>query len=525
MGSMRFLALLFILLMPAGVGAATVDTASVTAALPSVIERLQERKAVDAAMAADLQRLYRDLGNEPLWHLSPAGEPRAKIAVAALHAAGNADPILDAASSESPEAIAERDVVLSAELLAHATRVRSGRVGPSRRGADWTIPAERFDAVASLEEAIRADTLVDFLKSLPPPHRDYRALEDSWRSYRAIVERGGWPLVPEPGTLQADSNDPRLAVLRTRLEIEGDLRSGESLPTGIRRFQERHGLEPDGRIGKRTLAELNVPAEKRLAQIALNLERWRWMPRHLGDDHVFVNVAAATLTLVRKGVADRPIRVIVGDEDHQTPSLAARISAITLNPPWRVPPSIASREMLPKLRRNPGYLAANNFVILNRPDDPTGARVDWQSIPDGRFPFSLQQQPGARNALGNVKFEMANPHDIYLHDTPGRNAFARADRALSHGCIRVQNPLALAALLLDDAVSWPESALKQEVEEGETRRVPLARSVPVYLTYFTAFVDHDGRTQFRRDLYGRDRDLQRQLEAGIGSALEIAALP
>lgn len=522
---MRILALLLVLsmptlLMPNGAGAAMVERNSITAALPSAIEWLREAKAIDATMTGDLQRLYRDFAYEPLWD----AEPRAKIAVAALRAAASPDARIDA-PAETPEAAAERDVALSAGLLAYAMRVRAGHVSPSRRGADWAIPAERFDAVAALAEAVRTDGLVDFLKSLPPPHQQYRALEESWRTYRAIVERGGWPLLPETGTLPIETGDPRLSVLRARLEIEGDLKPGESFASGIRRFQERNGLDTDGRIGKRTLAELNVPAEKRLAQIAVNLERWRWMPRRLGDDHVFVNVPAATLTVVRKGEAERPIRVVVGDEDHPTPALAARINAVTLNPPWRVPPSIATRELLPKLKRNPDYLAANNFVIQGRPDDPTGSRVDWQSIPAGRFPYVLQQQPGTRNALGVVKFEMANPFDIYLHDTPSRQAFGRSDRALSHGCIRVQNPLALAALLLDDAVSWPEGALKQEVEEGETLRLPLARSIPVYLAYFTAFADEDGRTQFRRDIYGRDTDLQRRLDEGTGSALEVAALP
>jgi murein L,D-transpeptidase YcbB/YkuD len=519
-GRMRLLLLLFILLMPIGAGAATADLNSVTAALPSAIERLRERSAIDAGMADDLQRFYRVFAYEPVWHLSSLAESRAVTA----RAAAGLDATTDA-SAETPEALAERDVALSAGLLAHAVRVRTGRVLPSQRGDDWAIPAERFDPVVDLADAIRTDALANFLQSLPPPHQGYRALEVSWRTYRGIVERGGWPLVPESGSLQIDSGDPRLAVLRARLEIEGDLRSGESLAAGVRRFQERHGLEPDGRPGRRTLAELNVPAEKRLAQIALGLERWRWMPRRLGDDHVIVNVPAATLTLVQKGIAGRPVRVVVGDEDHPTPSIAARITAVTLNPPWRVPTSIATREILPKLRRNPGYLAANNFVILGRPDDPTGSRVDWQSIPDGRFPFALQQQPGPRNALGLVKFEMPNKFDIYLHDTPGRQAFSRSDRALSHGCIRVQNPMALAAALLDDAVSWSESALNQEVAEGETRRLTLARSLPVYLTYFTAFVDEDGRTQFRRDLYGRDADLQRQLDEGGGSPLEVAALP
>ncbi len=521
---MRTLALLLVLLIPTGVGAATPDPGSVTAALPSAIAQLRARNAIDATMVGDLQQLYRDFEYQPLWHLSPGAESRAGIARAALRAEPGLDANVDS-SIETPEAMAERDVALSAGLLAHAARERVGRVAPSQRGADWAIPVDRFDAVAELSGAIRADELAKFLQSLPPPHHEYRALEEARQTYQGIVDRGGWPRVPEPGPSQVDKNDPRATILRARLGMEGDLRPDEPLAIGIRRFQERHGLDPDGRLGRHTLAELNVPAGMRLAQIAVNLERWRWMPRRLGDDYVFVNVPDATLTLMQRGTAVTHMRVVVGDEEHPTPSFAARIGAITLNPPWRVPPSIAKRELLPKLKRNPNYLAANNFVIVGRPDDPTGSLVNWQSIPDGRFPFSLQQQPGARNALGTVKFEMPNPFDIYLHDTPSRQAFGRLDRALSHGCIRVQNPVALAAALLDDTASWSESALKQEVAEGESRRLPLARSVPVYLAYFTAFVDQEGRTQFRRDLYGRDSDLNRRLEEGTLMPPLVAALP
>lgn len=289
----------------------------------------------------------------------------------------------------------------------------------------------------------------------------------------------------------------------------------------LRRFQQRHGLDADGRIGPRTLAELRVGTERRIAQIEANLERWRWLPHSIGDTHVLVNAAAATLTLVRGTAAIHHGRVIVGDEKHQTPSFATSITGVTANPPWNVPASIATREILPRLRKNAGYLAANDIVIVDRPDDPFGLRIDWQRLGNRSFPFRLQQRSGPNNSLGRLKFEMPNRFDVFLHDTPAKRLFARASRAFSHGCVRVERPVELVAALLGDG--YAPGLVESAIESGDTRFMRLPSRIPVFLVYFTAFVDDAGRMNFRRDLYGRDPPIIRALSARVVAGSSNAA--
>lgn len=335
-------------------------------------------------------------------------------------------------------------------------------------------------------------------------------LLEALENHRRLIAAGGWPVVTGSDEVKLDQADPREAALRDRLRAEGDLDAAprvetlKSLRAGIRRFQTRHGLDPDGRVGPLTLRELAVTADARLAQIEINLDRWqRLPPRPAGGPHVIVNVAAATLTLHRDGAPPLAFRVIVGDEAHPTPVFAARIAAITLNPPWSIPASIANREILPKARRNPRYFADQDIVILDRPADPFGLTVDWHAIPDRGLPFRLQQRPGPRNALGRVKFEMPNRFDVYLHDTPTKQLFDRSRRALSHGCIRVARPLELAAALLGDG-HWTVRSLEDMIMRSETRRISIVPPVPIHLVYLTAFVDAAGRLNFRHDIYGLD---------------------
>jgi len=473
--------------------------------------------------ATDLQHLYRAFGYRPLWHLDAGRERRARLIEqafleAATHGLPAGDLMIGVApgGEQTPRAIAQRDILLSATFLRYAIRLRQGGVPPSASTDRWAIPAEPFDAAEDLIRAIRAEELPRFLASLPPSDSAYRLLLDALERHRRLVAAGGWPVVAGPDELELDTADPRLPALRNRLRAEGDLKVGQNVDTAemlraaVRRFQARHGLVPDGRVGTLTLRELAVAADRRLAQIEINLERWRWLPHRPGDTYVSVNVPAATLTLVQHGVPGKSLRVIVGDEKHPTPSFAATIAAITINPPWNLPATIAIREILPKLRRNARYLADNEIIILGRAVDPSGLAIDWQGVPIGRFPFLLQQRPGPRNSLGAVKFEMPNRFDVYLHDTPARHLFARDQRALSHGCIRVERPLELAAALLDDG-GWTTQTLADAVMRAETRRIPIRRPVPVYLVYFTAFVDADGRLNFRRDIYGHDAGLERAL--------------
>lgn len=331
--------------------------------------------------------------------------------------------------------------------------------------------------------------------------------ESALAHYRALADTGGWPIVAGGPVMGLGDEGPRVIALRRRLQRTSDLvdsatsnRYDGGVQEAVMRFQARHGLAIDGRVGVQTTAALNVSAAARAAQLALNMERWRRLPP-FAPTHIRVNIAAALLDVVEDGRLVSTMPVVVGDPKHQTPAFSATIVAVTFNPPWNVPRSIATHEILPRLRRDPGYLAANDIHILDRPQDPFGRNIDWRRI--AGFPFRLQQQPGPRNSLGLIKFEMPNAFDVYLHDTPTKALFDRPKRTLSHGCIRVSRPYELAQFVLRRG-TWTRAAIDAVIAGGHTQHVPVEPPVPVHVIYLTAFVDDAGTVQFRDDVYGRD---------------------
>jgi murein L,D-transpeptidase YcbB/YkuD len=255
--------------------------------------------------------------------------------------------------------------------------------------------------------------------------------------------------------------------------------------------------------------------------LAANMERWRWLPPQLEPDRIEVNAASAELTLWLGGKQVLVSRVIVGKPKTRTPILRAEGAGITVNPAWNVPRSIAVKEFLPKLKRNPAWLKSQDMVLLDGPaGDPYGLFVNWRAIPAGTFPYRVRQAPGAKNPLGLVKLELPNRFDVYLHDTPGKIAFDRANRAQSHGCVRVEQILPLASHVL---TAGPDALpmIRQVIGQGETRYLPLSRKVPVYLLYWTAFANQQGKVQFASDVYGRD---QRLIAAMRRQPLRVAAI-
>ena len=231
-----------------------------------------------------------------------------------------------------------------------------------------------------------------------------------------------------------------------------------------------------------------------------------------------VNVPDESLRLVDDGNALLSSRVIVGRPNNPTPILRANAVAVTANPPWNVPLPIARKEILPKLKRDPNYLVKENMVLLDGPaGDPQGLHIDWRKMPAGHFPYRVQQVPGVKNALGSIKLELPNNFDVYLHDTPGKAAFGRDDRALSHGCIRVQQIFPLASLALGGGAEVMDM-LTAAIQSGETQKLALKTPLPVYVLYWTAMAEPDGTVQFRRDLYGRDRRLIEALASRSGPA-------
>ena len=269
---------------------------------------------------------------------------------------------------------------------------------------------------------------------------------------------------------------------------------------------------------KTKLAQTSDPHQRDI--IAANMERWRWLPSRLEADRIEVNAATAELTMWLGGRQALSSRVIVGKVSTRTPILRAEGAGITVNPVWNVPHSIAVKEILPKLKRNPAWLASQDMVLLNGPPgDPQGLTVNWRAIPAGTFPYQVRQAAGIRNPLGQIKLELPNRFDVYLHDTPGKAAFDRPNRAASHGCVRVEQILPLASYAMSADTS-SMALIRDAIGQGETRFLPLTRKVPVYVLYWTAIPEPNGGIRLVRDLYGRD---QRMIAAMRQQPLRIAA--
>lgn len=407
----------------------------------------------------------------------------------------------------------DHDLLLSDAAARLAHDIAAGRLPPSHSFGglgDDTRPL--FDPVAFLAQAAAGTPTPKLADGLEPHDPAYAQLEKALVSYRAIVHAGGWRPIPAGPAIKPGQEDERLPALRARLIASGDLEPGNEnglhlgpkTSAALRKFQERHGIEPDGSLGKQTLTALNVSAEERLQQIVVNMERRRWQPRSPESIYVAINIANQTLDLVENGQVALSMRVVVGDAKHQTPGMVTKMTAVVINPTWTIPPSIAAKEILPKLRQDPNYLVTNNMRILdafpeNSPES-AGIGVDWKKM-KGHFPYRLRQKAGPDNALGLVKFHLVDDDAIYLHDTPLRAYFKHGYRALSHGCVRLERPVELAEHVLGAA--WT-GKLGQAIAAETTKTLRLTQPVPVYMLYWTAWGNADGTVSFRDDIYGHD---------------------
>jgi murein L,D-transpeptidase YcbB/YkuD len=507
-----------------GAAAAAADSPHSVAVEIAALLGNPARDIAAAAAGADAAAIYRATAYQPVWHGDGEAEQRQRLLLAAFAQASrhgfstadlSAQLIEPGSGARSPRAIAERDVLLTAAFLTYARKLRQGAVSLDVLGDEWGISPERFNAATALIAAIKTGGFAGLLASLPPASPGYTALVEALEHYRAIAVAGGWPMLPLGAEPDLGAGGEYVTRLRRRLQAEDGLSAANGttaeIIAAVRRFQAQHGLEPDGRVGRLTQQALNVPVEQRIAQIAANLERWRHLQHEFPATYVSVNAADATLLYVRNAAPDLHMRVVVGDLTHPTPVLSAQIVAVTVNPPWNVPTSIARKEILPRLQRDPLYLRRNDIAIVGAENDPYGLRINWRTIQRQGFPFRLQQRPGLNNSLGVLKLEMPNRFDVYLHDTPAKRLFERPVRTFSHGCIRLEHAAELSVRLLSDQSEWTLDALGAAVSSGETRHIPLSRAVPVYVLYWTAFVDRDGQTQFRDDVYGRDPPIIRAL--------------
>ncbi|MDJ0698789.1 MAG: L,D-transpeptidase family protein [Woeseiaceae bacterium] len=419
------------------------------------------------------------------------------------------------------------DVVLTDGLARLVDHLCNGKVDPDTREPARAAarPFNGRDPSLVIGEIIGSDNLVDAISSVAPENPDYDRLRAQLARYRTIAADGGWPELPGGPTIRPGSDDPRIEILARRLAISGDLADAESrvesgiydplLEVAVRRFQARHGLDDDGLVGRATLRALNVTAEQRIEQIRVNLDRARWGLDRRTDDLIVIDVAGFKMHVIRDQETTMTKRVIVGEVEERTPLFQSRLEHIVFNPAWSVPYSIASEEILPRIKEDPGYLARGRYQLIDGDGNVIDASaVDWSKIHSRNLPFTVVQQPGPANQLGLVKFLLPNEFSVCMHDTNDRSTFARAGRALSHGCIRVEEPLDLAAQLLGRD-GWTRARIDNVIASGKTRTVALEQALPVVILYRTAEANDRGEMHFYGDIYERDPVVLEALDSQV----------
>ena len=390
------------------------------------------------------------------------------------------------------------DTDLSRSIVDYAGALHGARMTAKFPG-DWHLHPDPFDAAGSFQEAVQKRALKRWAASLAPHRQNYEELRGALARYREIEMTGGWKKLEADAALKVGAKSPRVLALRERLGVEypGPMPEGDpsvfdkTLSDHLKGEQARLGVPATGLLDKATLAALNVPVGQRIDTLVANLERERWLPAVLPSYRIEVNIPAFWLDVYRNGDKPLSMRIIDGRPHDPTPMFADVMDAVVFNPPWNVPDNIARNEIFPKARKDKTYLARNDYIVTD----------------DG----GLIQRAGPKSALGKIKFNLTNPFAVYLHDTPSRQLFQNDLRALSHGCMRVEKPRELAALVLEDDRQYTPEAIDEAIAAGETVRTDLGRPVPVFVLYRTAFVGEDGRVQFRSDLYGWDAKLNDML--------------
>ena len=431
--------------------------------------------------------------------------------------------------------LAAAELQLTSSFVALLDDLLTGRVDPKSVERGWHIGTNRIVAAERILSSVAAlrsgKSIGTVLAELRPDYGVYSALVQGLARYRTIASAGGWTQLPDAGVLRVGDSSAAVARLRARLAKEDYLQSAVGsdvfdleLARSLAEFQRRHGLQVDSVLGPQTRRALNVPVERRVDQIDANLERLRWLPAELGSRFIVVNIPAFRLYGYVAGERVLTMRVVVGDElvSRRTPIFADTMEYVEFGPYWNVPRSIAVNEILPKVRRDRSYLKRNGFQLLRGWGDDAPV-VDAATLSnDALFSsqYRVRQLPGPGNALGRVKFMFPNDYNIYLHDTPAQLLFDEANRAHSHGCVRVADPRALAEFVLHDRGDWPDDRIRAALAAGRRVRATVRPGVPVYLVYLTAFV-RDGTVAFRDDIYSRDDPVIRSLRQGARASVSV----
>ena len=405
--------------------------------------------------------------------------------------------------------LSELDILLTDAFLTLGCHLSAGCVNPVTIETEWFAKSLKVDVSSVLEQALKKKQIREALMELRPQKDIYSRLRLALARYRELSSRADWPSVSAGPSLKKGSKSERVVELRRRLAASGDMSADETtvgnsfdekVEQSVIIFQKRHGLKPDGVVGRDTLNALNVPLKQRIRQMELNMERLRWILGNIEDRFIVVNIANFRLDVIEHDKSVLSMKVVVGKPYLRTPIFTAKMTYLVINPVWNIPDSIARKEILKKVAQNPHYLAEQNIKTLKR-SNATGKAL----------PYRFQQEPGPLNALGTIKFMFPNEYDVYLHDTPAKRLFSENVRTFSHGCTRIEKPLELAEYLLRDDPRWSQQELLAAIEKGTEQIVQILHPLNVHILYLTAWVDESGIVQFRDDIYGRDKRLDEAL--------------
>ena len=474
------------------------------------------------AEAQKLYFLYGERHFEPIWVTTDTSgavtfSASAEKIIALFRAAGDeglrpndyltADIDLTRAQSSDPAALAGLETAFSGAVMRYANHLYNGRIRPLSVSENLDIQPKPIDQAALLERLAKSDDPAPILAELEPKHPEFLALKAALATFGQTNIERPTPINEGP-VLRPGGVDARVPAIRARLELPAtaDTFYDDTLVSAVEKFQESLGLEVDGIIGAATVAAFNGGAAVRREDILANMERWRWMPADLGAFNVFVNIPEYRLSILRNGQEEYTTRVVVGGTKNQTPVFSDMIRHIVVNPYWNVPSSIVKGEIAPAVLRNPGYIDSHNMDLLYNGTAVSPWQVDWSQVSTSYFPFKVRQRPGAGNSLGQIKFLFPNKHDVYLHDTPSKGLFGRTFRALSHGCVRVENPMEFAGALMANEPNISRASLESMFGPSE-RWVNPDTKIPVHLAYFTLRVGTDGTIRSYGDVYGHNEAL------------------
>lgn len=495
----------------------------------------------------ELRNLYSQRNNQSIWFYSDSPKPIFYEALRQINSGDthglsphyygvdelkNVDSLFQRGISK--EHVMEMEIEMTANYLLYNFHIQSGRLPEKLMSGYWHKDKKNKGFLRDLVKIKTPEQLKAQSENAFPTHHKYAELLEHLNKYREIEASGGWSAINIGDTKVIEPGEMHEAIpqIRERLsvtdpffntpkptdsfEIRYDLNNfdldakyyDEILQASVKQFQQRHGLAPDGRLGKETIAALNIPVADKLSQIELNLERMRWLPSEYGANYAEVNIPDYSLKVYQDNEKSLEMKVIVGAEFTSTPIFSDTLKYLVFSPTWTVPFSIKSKEMLPKLQEDPAYYTRLNYKFYRGWSTETEidpSKVDWSEYSSSNFPFNVVQQPGGSNSLGRVKFIMPNDLSIYLHDTPSGHLFNRYDRAFSHGCIRVEKPELLAEYLLRDQTEWTSEEINKAMFSNTPKKVYLEKDYHVQITYLTAFVDENGLMNFRKDIYGHDK--------------------